>query len=260
MGITDTQSFSLVIRDVFYDALSSDPFFASYTCRKTKMLSVQPQLLPYLGVYIIDETMLPDGDANAGHIRFSHTLRIGFSAMIANNDQVVAEQGIDAAWWRDHEPAVARSAHHEPAEEQQPGQHHHRRHHARFAPACVRHDAPNEAVITELYVYLSADETGEGICGGMLDGAWILMVTSKRRVAEQLRPMAQHIAKVSGKPVKLVRFTMREEMDARRCNETTKRSLTATSIQPLMRVVCRSRHEVRQPIQDRQGWRPRSGL
>src|ERR1700743_1949306 len=100
MSITDTQSFSLVIRDVFYDALRSDPFFASYTCRKNKMLAVQPQLLPYLGVYIIDETMLPDGDANAGHIRFSHTLRIGFSVMIANNDQVVAEQGIDAAWWK----------------------------------------------------------------------------------------------------------------------------------------------------------------
>ena len=77
-----------------------DPFFASYTCRKTKMLSVQHQLLPYLGVYIIDETMLPDGDANAGHIRFSHTLRIGFSVMIANNDQVAAELQIDAAWWR----------------------------------------------------------------------------------------------------------------------------------------------------------------
>ena len=61
---------------------------------------MQHQLLPYLGVYIIDETMLPDGDANAGHIRFSHTLRIGFSVMIANNDQVAAEQQIDAACWR----------------------------------------------------------------------------------------------------------------------------------------------------------------
>ncbi|UPK03106.1 hypothetical protein [Bradyrhizobium sp. 170] len=100
MGITDTQSFSLVIRDVFFDAVSSDPFFASYSKRKNKMLSVQHQQLPYLGVYIIDETMLPDGDANAGMIRFSHTLRIGFSVMVANNDQVVAEQQIDAGYWR----------------------------------------------------------------------------------------------------------------------------------------------------------------
>lgn len=100
MGITDTQSYSLVIRDAFFDAVSSDPFFTGYTCRKTKMLSVQSQLLPYLGVYIIDETMLPDGDANAGHIRFNHSLRIGFSVMIANNDQVAAELQIDAAFWR----------------------------------------------------------------------------------------------------------------------------------------------------------------
>jgi hypothetical protein len=100
MGITDTQSYALVIRDAFFDAVSSDPFFADYTCRKTKMLAVQSQLLPYLGVYTLDETMVPDGDANAGDVRFSHTLRIGFSAMVANNDQVIAEQIADAAIWR----------------------------------------------------------------------------------------------------------------------------------------------------------------
>jgi hypothetical protein len=100
MGITDTQSYALVIRDAFFDAVTPDPFFADYTCRKTKMLAVQSQLLPYLGVYTLDETMVPDGDANAGEVRFSHTLRIGFSAMVANNDQVVAEQIADAAIWR----------------------------------------------------------------------------------------------------------------------------------------------------------------
>ena len=46
------------------------PFFANYTKRKNKMLQVQPDLLPYLGVYLLDETMTPDGDANAGNIRF----------------------------------------------------------------------------------------------------------------------------------------------------------------------------------------------
>ena len=99
-GITDTQSYGLVIRDVFFDCLTQrTPFFASYTARKTPMLPVQTNLLPFLGVYILDETMTPDGDANAGAIAFSHTLRIGFSIVIANNDQVVAEQTIDAAFW-----------------------------------------------------------------------------------------------------------------------------------------------------------------
>jgi hypothetical protein len=100
MAITDTQSYSHVIRDALFDALSGDSFFASYTCRKSKMLVARPEYLPYLGVYIIDETMTPDGDANAGNTRFSHALRIGFSAMVASNDQVVIEQQLDAAYWR----------------------------------------------------------------------------------------------------------------------------------------------------------------
>ena len=101
MGITDTQSYSLVIRDVFYDALANrEPFFANHFKRKTRMVPVQPNQLPFLGVYIIDETMLPDGDANAGDIRFTHTLRIGFSVIVANNDQDAAEREIDASFWK----------------------------------------------------------------------------------------------------------------------------------------------------------------
>src|SRR4051794_35025231 len=91
MGITDTQSYSLVIRDVLYDAVAGDPFFANYTKRTTPMLRLQPELLPYLAVYFVDEDMAPDGDFNAGAVRFSHTLQIGFSVMLANNDPVNAE-------------------------------------------------------------------------------------------------------------------------------------------------------------------------
>jgi len=94
--ITDTQSYTHLIRNVFFDAVSSDPFFASYTIRKNKMLAIQHELLPYLGVYVIDEPMTPDGDSNAGNIRFIHTPRIGFSAMIANNDQDACETQLDA--------------------------------------------------------------------------------------------------------------------------------------------------------------------
>lgn len=100
MGVTDIQSYSLVIRDVFYDAVAGDPFFANYTKRKTPMLRVQAELLPYLGVYFADENMEPDGDFNAGAVRFTHTLQIGFSVMIANNNQVENERMLDAAYWR----------------------------------------------------------------------------------------------------------------------------------------------------------------
>jgi len=100
MAVTDTQSYSLVIRDVFFDALDREPFFDSYTKRKNKMLVSQPPHLPYLGVYIIDETMQPDGDLSAGFYDFVHALRIGFSVIVANNDQNIAESQIDAAFWR----------------------------------------------------------------------------------------------------------------------------------------------------------------
>ena len=62
------------------------------------MLPVQPDLLPFLGVYVVDETMLPDGDGNAGCIRFSHTARIGFSVVTANNDRNAAETTSDQAY------------------------------------------------------------------------------------------------------------------------------------------------------------------
>jgi hypothetical protein len=99
-GITETNSYSLVIRDVFHDALVADPFFAGYFTRKTKMVPVQHDQLPFLGVYIVSETMLPDGEADQTDIKFIHTLVVGFSVMVAINDQDAAEKQIDAAFWR----------------------------------------------------------------------------------------------------------------------------------------------------------------
>ena len=99
--VTQTQSYSYIIREVFYDVLANrEPFFDTYFKRRTKMVPVQPDRLPYLGVFIIDENMVPDGDPNATVIRFSHTLRIGFSVITVNADQDEAERTIDAAFWR----------------------------------------------------------------------------------------------------------------------------------------------------------------
>lgn len=97
--ITDTQSYSIVIRDVFFAKLLTLPFFQGFKARRSKMLQVTPEGLPYLGLYIIDELMQPDGDWNAGHIRFTHTLKLGFSVIIVNNDPVASEAKLDAAFW-----------------------------------------------------------------------------------------------------------------------------------------------------------------
>jgi hypothetical protein len=98
MGLSDTQSYTHLIRQVFFDVISSDPFFANYTIRKNRMLAIQHEQLPYLGIYLINEPMTPDGDGNAGNIRFTHLPRIGFSLMLVNNDQDVCEQALDAAF------------------------------------------------------------------------------------------------------------------------------------------------------------------
>lgn len=94
------QSYSIIIRDAIFAALVQMPFFHGWKSRRCKMLKVQPEHLPYLGVYLVDEDMRPDGDANAGDIRFSHTLRLGFSAVIAVNDPVQSELKLDQAFWQ----------------------------------------------------------------------------------------------------------------------------------------------------------------
>ena len=95
--ITETQTSAYDIRDAFYNVVTAAPFFAGFTCRKNKMLPVQRNLIPYLGVYLVDEMMTPDGDANAGCIRFTHNVRIGFSMIQVNNDPNAAEQAADQA-------------------------------------------------------------------------------------------------------------------------------------------------------------------
>ena len=99
MGITDTQSYSLVIRDAFFDALAGMPMFTSFTKRKCKQFQVQQAQVPYLGTYIIRENMTPDGDANAGHIRFIHNLTLGYSVIIQNMSPEITEQKLDAIFW-----------------------------------------------------------------------------------------------------------------------------------------------------------------
>ena len=98
--ITEKNTFALDIRDAMFDILTADQYFYAYKFNKTRMLPVQVEDIPSLGVYIVDEIMIPDGDANAGYIRFSHSARIGFSIVHADSDPDALEKGIDAAYLR----------------------------------------------------------------------------------------------------------------------------------------------------------------
>ena len=75
------------------------------------------------------------------------------------------------------------------------------------------HTPPNDGPITEMYVFLSEDEHGDGIFGiQSSDGTWTPMVTSRAALAEEVKALAEAMAKLSGKTVKLIRFTKGEEI------------------------------------------------
>jgi len=100
MTATDTRvfSYSVVIRDVFFEKLKAAPFFAGYTARKSRALQIPVNLLPFLGVYIVSEEM-DDPYYNMSEVKFDHTLKIGFSVAVVNNDPEACEEALDQAFW-----------------------------------------------------------------------------------------------------------------------------------------------------------------
>ena len=97
--ISEVQSWSFIIRDMFLDRLMKAEFFIGWTPRKSKALPIMTAQIPTLGIYFVNEDMGPDGDLNAGEIRFTHFLKLGFSVVIQNNDPVACEAKLDQAFW-----------------------------------------------------------------------------------------------------------------------------------------------------------------
>jgi hypothetical protein len=78
----------------------------------------------------------------------------------------------------------------------------------------VVHSPKNEKLrIDEIWVFVSQDEQGEGVCAGPLMGPGTLvpLIAADKARLDSLIPIARHIAQVSGKVVKLVKFTTRTE-------------------------------------------------
>jgi len=69
------------------------------TFSRSRQMQIQSQNIPYLGCYLVDETMVPDGDFNAGEPRFKHTLILGFSVIVLNNKPDDTENVLDASFW-----------------------------------------------------------------------------------------------------------------------------------------------------------------
>ena len=66
--------------------------------RVTRALPIVPADLPILGCYLGEETMIPDGDLNAGALKFITTVRLGWSIMVAESDKEKAEHQLEGAY------------------------------------------------------------------------------------------------------------------------------------------------------------------
>lgn len=71
--------------------------------------------------------------------------------------------------------------------------------------------------ITELYAFVSVDEGGEGVIGQtcVIGGKLTFMpfVCADKERMEMLKPVAKHIAEEMNKKVRLIRLSVREELE-----------------------------------------------
>lgn len=69
--------------------------------------------------------------------------------------------------------------------------------------------------ITELFAFVAVDHDGdEGVIGFRHpSGDWLPLVGADMERIESLKPFAMKTAAASGKPVKLLRFKVREEIE-----------------------------------------------
>lgn len=80
--------------------------------------------------------------------------------------------------------------------------------------------------ITELYVFVSSDEGGEGVIGQTveIEGKPVFMpfVCAEKARMESIKPMAKMIAQHTGKTVRLIKLTNREELEVFNKNKENK--------------------------------------
>jgi len=71
--------------------------------------------------------------------------------------------------------------------------------------------------ITEVYVFASCDEGGEGVVGQTVNimgrETFMPFVCADKERMESIKPLAKQIAKETGKKIKLIRLTTREEIE-----------------------------------------------
>lgn len=79
----------------------------------------------------------------------------------------------------------------------------------------VMHSPPNEQLrIDEVWLFVSMDETGEGVCAAPVMGAGSLvpLIAADEERMKALIPWAKKLAALSGKQVKLIKLSRRNDV------------------------------------------------
>src|SRR4030095_9968667 len=98
--MSTANSYAMNIRNEMLSRIKTFPIFADVPrFGKSPMLTVQSEHIPYLGVYLVEEQLSTDGDANAGEPRFKSHAKIGFQYVVQNNDPDLAEDKLDLGYW-----------------------------------------------------------------------------------------------------------------------------------------------------------------
>lgn len=67
--------------------------------------------------------------------------------------------------------------------------------------------------IETIWAFISEDETGEGVCGAEFEaGKWFPLITADENLVSRMRVLAQRIAGMTGKKVRLIKLTNREDL------------------------------------------------
>jgi hypothetical protein len=65
--------------------------------------------------------------------------------------------------------------------------------------------------IDEVYAFVAIDEDGdEGVCAFYGPTGWMPMVCADQARVDQMRPIAEEIARQGGKPIQLFKFSKKE--------------------------------------------------
>ena len=73
------------------------PPFAGQVVRfaRSRARAIQPEHVPFIGCYLVEEGLTPDGDPNAAQPRFTNRITLGISYIVQDNDPDEAEELLD---------------------------------------------------------------------------------------------------------------------------------------------------------------------